>query len=95
MGIEKCIKEAKRLKGYGLEALVVRIGEVYKKHMSGEEITDTESLIIGLRYSEFLADGSNDEDFRQASIKQDVILDILGIDYHELVNMCEDICNLR
>lgn len=98
MNIDKCIDLAYNIKEneiYSLDILVVRICEIYKKHMGGGKLTDLEKVIIGLRYSEFLADDNTEEELIQADIKQSTILNILGLDFYELAGLCEDICNLK
>ena len=101
MNIDKCIqiardlRETNEIEDYGLDTLVVRICETYKKHMGGGKLNDIEKVIIGLRYSEFLADDNTEEELRQAEIKQRTMLDILEVNFNELVGLCEDVCNLK
>lgn len=94
MNVDTCIKYAKELLEYSSNMLVIRIGEINKKHMNNEPLTDKEKFIIGLRYSEFLAEGNSDTDYYQASLKRDACLNRLGISMNWLIDQCKLVCDL-
>lgn len=84
------MKEAEKILGWGLPLLVTRIGEIYYKHDIGGVLSNSERLIIGLRYSEFLSETNDEYDLYNASIKRDAVLDYLGIDFDELIELCRE-----
>lgn len=95
MDVDSCIKYAKELVDFDINMLVVKIGEISKKHWDNKELTDKEKFIIGLRYSEFLATDYSDEAYYQAGVKRDACLRYLGVDFVWLMNQCKLICNLN
>ncbi len=94
MSVDKCMEYTRELIDFSKELLVVRIGEINKKHDNNEELTDLEKFIIGLRYSEFLAEGDSDSEYYQASVKRDACLKKLGIDFNWLMEQCKIVCDL-
>lgn len=95
MKVDECIEYAERLKNINPELLIVKIGEISKKHWNNEKLTVKEKFIIGLRYSEFLAEGNSDEDHYQAVIKQQSVLKILNINFQWIIDSCIRICGLH
>lgn len=95
MDVRTVIKEAQMIQSWGLPMLVMRIGEIHNKHSEGLKLTNSEKLIIGLRYSEFLSEGTTEMDYYQASLKRNTVLQKLGIDFNELIVMCKQVCGLH
>lgn len=95
MRVTECMKHAKELKTFHPNMLVVRIGEIYEKHSEGKPLTANERLIIGLRYSEFLATSNTNEAYIQAEAKSQAVREYLGLDAHWLIKQCREINGLN
>lgn len=94
MSVDSCIKYVKELMEFDRRMLILKIGEISKKHSIGEQLSDKERFVIGLRYSEFLALGNSNEDYYQAEVKRIVCLEKLGLDSEWIRNQCILLCNL-
>jgi hypothetical protein len=62
------------------DLLALEIYDLLNLHQSGEKLEAKDKFILGLAYSEFYADGSDDQDYWTASEKRAQYLQYLGID---------------
>ena len=60
-----------------------------------ERITLEETFLLGLRYSEFYAEGSSNEDYCQAEDMRGLLLDKLGYTREEINRVCYDLLGWR
>ena len=84
MRMSTMIRNIEKLADYGVEALALEIHDLLNKYQDGYGLNELETLILGLGYSEFLAEGNDDMDYVNASSKRHIILKSLGIDSLDL-----------
>lgn len=79
----------------GPELLPLKIVEIGKEHNEKmaengfNKMSDKDSVIIGLRYYEFLADNTSDEGYSRAIALSEGLLTKFGIDYNWLAEECK------
>ena len=76
------------------ELLVHKIYESWRRWENGE-FNASDRFIIGLRYSEFLASGSSDEDYYGAERRRGIYLKRLGVTREYVNNTLREIYNLH
>lgn len=93
----RCIQEVRRLKkeGYTSNVIACMICDAFKKHENNEYLTHLDRFVLGLRYSEFLANDTSDEDYVLAETKRHEFLKVLGLNVEELNSLCFKIYGLR
>ena len=93
----KCLSEVRKIKkeGYSLQIIVCMSYDAYKKHLKGENLTQFERFILGLRYSEFYAIGCSSEDYYLAEIKREEFCKSLGFSVEDINKLCKDMCGLN
>ena len=86
MRTSKGLTLAKELLGQSksVTMLALEITDILEKHYQCEKLTEVETFLVGLRYSEFYATGNNTEDYAVASMKRDEFLKVLDIDFMKL-----------
>lgn len=72
----------------GKELLPFEIVSICKKNDNNEKLTDKERIIAGIRYYEFFAEGTSDQDYNNASMLADTIRNKFNIDYDMIINSC-------
>lgn len=68
--------------------LFVLIARAYNAHMKNSIIPTSSKFFLGLRYSEFLAEGTSNEDYYNADILRKQLLDIMGVTYKFIDDGC-------
>ncbi len=93
----KCIQEVRKLKkeGYTSKIIACMICDAYRKHNDNEYLTHLDRFVLGLRYSEFLAEGNTDEDYVLAETKRQEFLKVLGLKSEEINSLCLSIYGLH
>ena len=79
MRINDEIDKCKRLVEFDKEMLVHRIAESLIYHFHNKKLSDEDIFLCGLRYSEFLANGTSDSDYVAAERRRMKYLEKIGI----------------
>lgn len=97
LDIRRGMQEVKKLKreGYTPVMLALLIGDIIKQYEHGKRLNISEKFIVGLRYSEFLADDDTPFAYEQADVKRGEFLKLLGISRKEINDLCKIHCNLK
>ena len=95
MTIEDCIRISGYIKDFDVRALAHRVGDAYDKHMKGETLEKIDVFVLGLRYYEFYATGSTDEDYYRAERKQKLMLDKLNLNQAKWYQIVEKETGLK
>lgn len=96
MDIRRGIQEVKKLNREGITPVMLAflIGELITKYNRGKKLTLSERYIVGLRYSEFLADSDTPFAYKQADVKRVELLKYLGLTPKNINELCKIHCNL-
>lgn len=83
------IAYAREMMGMSSKLLAPMVVDIYEKHQANSRLTDKEIFLIGLCYSEFLADSNSEGDLFKAGMQRDGFCELLGIDGWELQQTVE------
>ena len=93
MRTSKGLQLAMRLLGGHKNAKMIAMeaADLLKLREDGAKLKEEDIFILGLVYSEFFADGNDDQAYTLASTKRDEYLKLLGIEYKDIYNETEKI----
>lgn len=97
MDIKRGMQEIRKLKrdGYTPIMLAFLIGDILNQYSNGKKLTISEKFIVGLRYSEFLADDDTEFAYTQADTQRKEFLKYLNLTPKEINDLCRIHCNLK
>lgn len=87
-------KQLKQLENFSdddkIEIIALEIIYIFKKHNNNEKLIQKEKVLLGLAYSEFLTDSTDETDLYNAERTRIILLKQLNINGRKLIEKVEE-----